>query len=102
MSFQCKYRKFGTVCRISSECDIITRPNLAITPSQMAKLVDDGIPVSSSMLSGAFNDGVQNPSWDLPIDQRRGVDVAQVWNVQRDARRAITSKVVTKNAVSSN
>lgn len=88
---------FGKVCRISNECDIITRPNLAITPSQMAKLVDDGIPVSSSMLSGMFNDGVQNPSWDLPIDQKRGVDVAQIWNATKDARNNITSKVSVKH-----
>lgn len=97
MSFQPKYMKFGNTCHISESCDIVTQPNLAITPSQMAKLVDDGIPVSSSMLSGVFNDGVSNPSWDLPIDQMRGVDVAQVWNYQKDARSLITSKVSVKN-----
>lgn len=42
-------------------------------------------------------DGVNNPSWDLPIDQKRGVDVAEVWQAQRTARKVITSKVVVKN-----
>lgn len=96
MSFNRKYRTFGTVCNVSNELPIVVQPNLAITPSRMAELVDEGIPVSSSFMSGFFTDGVENPSWDLPIDQRRGVDVAEVWNAQRDARNNITSKVELK------
>lgn len=96
MSFQKKYLTFGRTCSISSNVVIPVQPNLAITPSQMAVLVDDGIPVSSSLLSGSFNDGVSNPSWDIPIDLRRGVDVAEVWNAQRSSRNNITSKVTSK------
>lgn len=96
MSFNRKYLTFGNVCTIPNELPIVVQPNLAITPSRMAELVDEGIPVSSSLMSGFFNDGVENPSWDLPIDQRRGVDVAEVWNAQRDARNNITSKVELK------
>lgn len=97
MSFQSKYRVFGRSYSPSTHCDIIVQPNLAITPSRMAELVDQGIPVSSSIISGMAFDGVNNPSWDLPIDQKRGVDVAEVWQAQRSARKIITSKVVVKN-----
>lgn len=92
MSFQSKYRKFGRVCSIPERVHIPVQDNLAITPSKMAELVDQGIPVSSSVLSGMADDGIANPSWDLPIDQRRGIDVAEVWCAQREARNNITSK----------
>lgn len=99
MSFNLKYRKFGKVCSISSEMVIPVIPNLAITPSKMAELVDSGIPVSSSVLGANYFDGESNPSWDLPADLRRGVDIASVWQAQRDARQNVTSRVVTKSSV---
>lgn len=97
MSFQSKYLVFGHVYTPKTFCTIDVIPNLAITPSKMAELVDQGIPVSSSMLSGMAYDGVDNPSWDIPVDQKRGVDIAEVWQVQKTARKNITSKVVSKN-----
>lgn len=93
MSFQRKYMSFGKICTLSQDLHIPVQDNLAITPSKMAELVDQGIPVSASLLSGVADDGIANPSWDLPIDQRRGVDVAEVWCAQRSARENITSKV---------
>lgn len=96
MSFQKKYLNNGRSCHIPSKVPIVVQPDLAITPSRMASLVDEGIPVSSSLFSGFFNDGVDNPSWDLPIDQRRGVDVAEVWNAERSARLNITNKFELK------
>lgn len=96
MSFNKKYLHFGRSYSPSQNSEIVVQPNLAITPAKMAELVDSGIPVSSSLLSGNFNDGVTNPSWDIPIDERRGVDVAQVWNAQRQSRKNITHNVITK------
>lgn len=89
--------KFGKTYTPSQVCTIPVQSDLAITPSKMAQLVDQGIPVSSSLLSGVFNDGVENPSWDLPIDQKRGVDVAEVWQAQRTARKNITNNVKLKS-----
>lgn len=86
---------FGKVCKISSKVDIPVQSNLAITPAKMAELVDSGIPVSSSILGASHFDGVSNPSWDLPIDQIRGVDIAQVWQTQLDSRKSITKNVVS-------
>ena len=73
-----------------------TENNLAITPAVMAEMVDRGVPVSSQSLSGSFFDGVENPSWDIPIDLKRGVDVAEVWCAQKSARKNITSHVELK------
>ncbi|UPW41281.1 hypothetical protein [Sigmofec virus UA08Rod_4411] len=97
MSFNSKYRTFGKVCSLSSSVDIPVIPNLSVTPSQMAEMVSHGIPVSSQILGAPMFDGVSNPSWDLPIDQRRGVDIASVWQAQRESRSNITSKVVNKD-----
>lgn len=64
-----------------------TRQNLAYTPSQMMKLTERGIPVSSqNMPEGSFFDGEVNPSWTVPIERDRGVDVADVWQAQQESR----------------
>ncbi|UPW41252.1 hypothetical protein [Sigmofec virus UA08Rod_4687] len=97
MSFQIKYRKFGKTCTLSPKPNLPVYENLAITPSKMAQLVDEGIPVSSSVMSGVAFDGVSNPSWDVPIERLRGVDVAAVWNAQKSARKNITNGVSLKS-----
>lgn len=64
-----------------------TRQNLAYTPSQMMLLTERGIPVSSqNMPEGSFFDGEINPSWTVPIERDRGVDVADVWQAQQESR----------------
>ena len=60
-------------------------PGLAVTPSQMARMTAQGIPISSQLAEN-FVDGTSNPSFDIPIEQRRGIDVVQVWEAQKDAR----------------
>lgn len=98
MSFQSKYCHFGRSCRLDSNLVIPVQDGLAITPSRMAELVEQGIPVSSSVLSAGADDGVSNPSWDIPIDQKRGVDVATVWESQQTSRKHITSKFTVKQS----
>lgn len=97
MSFNSKYMTFGKVCHLSQDMEIPVIPNLAVTPSKMAELVDAGIPVSSAVIGSQYFDGENNPSWDLPADLRRGVDIASVWQAQRDARSNVTSRVVHKS-----
>ena len=51
------------------------------------KLTERGIPVSSqNMPEGSFFDGEVNPSWTVPIERDRGVDVADVWQAQQESR----------------
>lgn len=96
MSFNSKYLTFGKSCKVSDEMPLPVHNDLAITPAKMSELVEQGIPVSSAVLSMQGNDGVANPDWDLPIDLRRGVDIASVWDAQKSARNNITNKVVVK------
>ncbi|UPW41258.1 hypothetical protein [Sigmofec virus UA08Rod_4686] len=98
MSFNRKYLVFGKISKLGHSQSVQTLPNLAITPSRMAQLADDGIPVSSALMSVTSNDGELNPSWHIPIDQMRGVDIATVWNAQLSARENITKNVRLKQS----
>ena len=53
----------------------------------MMQLTERGIPVSSqNMPEGSFFDGEVNPSWTVPIERDRGIDVADVWQAQQESR----------------
>lgn len=85
-------RKNGTVVsRSYSPTDSpfeSTVNGLAVTPADMHRMVDRGIPVSPSN-DALFFDGTPNVTFDLPIEDARGVDVNDIWNAQQDARRKI-------------
>lgn len=67
--------------------DLPVKNGLAITPSEMARLASQGIPISSGNLP--FVDGDKNPSWDILPENVRGVDVAELWTLQQEARMRI-------------
>lgn len=63
---------------------------LAITPAQMDDLRRRGIPISTSQIPDElFFDGDDNPSFDMPLDHQRGIDIAEIW------QEAMTSKKKT-------
>ena len=61
---------------------------LAVTPSQMLDLTQRGIAISASN-NMQYLEGSEDPSFDLPIDARRGIDVNDVWDAQTNARRKL-------------
>ena len=65
-----------------------TKPGLAYTPSDMIRLAERGIPVSSQA-SSDFYDGSLNPSWSVPMERTRGVDVSDMWEAQQESRAKI-------------
>lgn len=65
--------------------DAVVKDGLVVTPSEMARKVDLGIPVSVST-SDTFYDGDLNPTWDVPLERTRGVDPATLWNEQKNIR----------------
>lgn len=67
----------------------VVHSGLAVTPAQMAQMVANGVPVSTTNAQD-FYDGVENPSWDMPLERLRGVDPATLWQKQKDIR----SKVI--------
>lgn len=67
----------------------IVYPNLAVTPSQMAQLTEKGIPINSNQIGLMFDDGSKSPS--LGFEERRGVDMADIWNAQKTSRSKLNS-----------
>ncbi|MCM1356619.1 MAG: hypothetical protein NC212_09485 [Staphylococcus sp.] len=65
-------------------------PGLSVSPSQMARMAEKGIPITAQM-SETFFDGTTNPSFDIPIEDRRGIDVNAVWEAQKTARKRIVA-----------
>lgn len=79
------------------EGDITVKQNQALTPAQIGEYTAKGIAVSSSQ-NLVFDEGVPNPG-RLPLEQRRGIDVADVWNASKTASKKLKS--VIKSAKSS-
>lgn len=74
---------------VTSPCDNCkVVPGLAYTPSDMARMSERGISVSS-VNDQLFYDGSPAAKFDVPIELRRGVDVNDAWNASRTARRRI-------------
>lgn len=85
MSFIKNRKSFGkTVTYKRTKEDLKVQGGLALTPSQMQNMSERGVPVSSQNLEGVYFDGDTRPSWDIPLDSQRGVDVATMWQRRKD------------------
>lgn len=77
-----------SICK-RREDETMVQPNLAVTPSKMMKMAEHGVAISSDLNSSNFVDGDKNPSWDIPLERLRGIDMADLWQT----RQAIKSKI---------
>lgn len=59
--------------------------NLAVTPAQMFEMAAHGVPISLQNAAN-FNDGDTNPSWTVAPERLRGVDMADLWQMQQSSR----------------
>ena len=64
-------------------------PNLAVTPSSMLDLANHGVPIASQQIPDNFDDGSINPPMLLP-ENMRGVDAAQLWELQEITRNKLS------------
>lgn len=71
---------------LRNDQDKPVQSDLALTPAQMADLAEKGIPISTANAQLAYEDGTRSATFDIPIEERRGIDIADVWNTQQDAR----------------
>ncbi|QXP45105.1 hypothetical protein [Microvirus mar54] len=61
---------------------------LAMTPSEMLRASNMGVPISTQMLSGEmFVDGEVSELTDVPIEFRRGVDISDIQEYQENSRK---------------
>ena len=72
--------------------ELPVRGDLAYTPAQMYEAAKAGVPISSQNISQLpSNDFTDEESWIVPVEYRRGQDIADIWNAQRDARAKIVA-----------
>lgn len=90
----------ATPIRKSSE--LVTKPDLAYTPADMARMYEAGMPVNSTNVIGSFSDGSQNVQWsDLSLDRQRGVDIADVWTASKVSKAKITKAIKQGKSIKS-
>lgn len=70
---------------------VLVQPNLALTPSQMSQLVSKGSAISTQNLQGQYFDGLESEElgWQVPIGERRGIDMAEVWQAEKSSRKNV-------------
>lgn len=70
--------------------DPIVKNGLAITPADMNKMLQAGVPISAQM-NAHFNDDTpqQAADWSVGIQDMRGVDAAEVFEASMDAKSKI-------------
>lgn len=75
--------KFCTCKRSINETPV--QPiSVVMTPQQALDMTAEGIPVSAQMANAdLFYDGDDNSDF-IPLDRRRGVDIADMYNEQRN------------------
>lgn len=62
---------------------------LAVTPSEMAQMTSRGIPITPANES-LFYDGDDAISPSVALENRRGIDVVDVWNAEKDAKQKLS------------
>lgn len=67
--------------------EIPVHGDMSYTPAQMYEAAKAGIAINNQNVSSLPpSDFADENSWLVPIEFRRNVDIADVWNEQRDAR----------------
>ena len=64
-----------------------TIPNQAMTPQEIQKLADRGIPVSGQNLNAVYDSATAG--WKLDPIFERGADICQLWETEKAAQRRV-------------
>lgn len=64
----------------------IVQNGLALTPSDVLRAAEAGTPVSSLMQASNFSDGHTGSNWDIPLEDRRGIDIGHIYQEQMESR----------------
>lgn len=64
------------------------KSGLAVTPSQVLKMAEQGLPVSAQLQYNQL-EGHSGSDWNIPIEERRGIDVGQVWQESMSAKKRL-------------
>lgn len=66
----------------------VVKPGLSVSPKQMLDMASHGMSISAQ--NGAnFYDGSENASWSVDSLEKRGANVADIWEKEIESRRNI-------------
>lgn len=68
----------------------IVQNGLALTPSEILKMAENGIPASSANNPNLI-DGTPDNNWVVPLEERRGIDMNDLWNERQDIKQRLSS-----------
>lgn len=95
MKLRCKTKKpVYADCSATENEDKVLK-NVVYTPKEMYDLSSKGMSVSIPD-NGNFYDGDSNATFDLLPESRRGVDPADLWQMQQASRKRISQAYKTK------
>lgn len=76
-------RVIGRLAQVKrKEDELPVKDGLAITPSDMFRMQQQGLPISTANSAAGYR-GEKNPSWDVELDRVRGVDAADLWQASK-------------------
>lgn len=82
--------------------DDIVQSNLAYTPADMLTMASRGVPIQSYMLpDDSIDMGQSKASFDIPLEHKRSVDVAALWQASQTIKRKMKKVVDTDRAAQS-
>lgn len=64
----------------------IVQNGLALTPADVLRSAESGVPVASLMQASNFSDGHLGSDWNLDLSDRRGIDIGHLYQEQMEAR----------------
>lgn len=70
----------------SREDELKTQPNLSYTTGEMFDMWKKGVPINNEHAATKFFDGSKDCTFEIPLTDQRGIDVADVWEAQQAAR----------------
>lgn len=59
------------------------KPNMSLSPAEIARLTERGIAASSSNQGLTYTEGVSDPV--LQLESTRGIDAAELWDASKTA-----------------
>lgn len=68
------------------------KSHLAITPAQMDRAREQGVPITPSNVNpDLIQDGTNNPRFEIELERQRGIDIAELWQNAESSRKKLSS-----------
>ena len=81
------HRPFRPSVAIARDDEDVVQNNLAVTPSKMLELMNEGIAVSAGNQSLLKSQDVGDSDWTIPVERQRGIDpLADGWTIMMDIK----------------